>query len=130
MTMGPRETAVRAGLGARPCGVLYGGEDAGAARLERVTFAALFNGAGQGMIGPAGFFCGKAEAQWGWPAAWDGLQAKGLITFEAGPEGPAGIPVEWSVTAAGYQARKDDLHFFRELMGAIDLDELEAAGEV
>ena len=45
--MGPRETAVRAGLGERPCGALYAGEDAEASRLERVTFAALFNGAGQ-----------------------------------------------------------------------------------
>ena len=125
--MGPRETAVRAGLGERPCGALYAGEDAEASRLERVTFAALFNGAGQGLIGPAGFSCGKAEAEMGWPGAWAGLQTKGLISFETGPEGPAGIPVEWSVTAAGYQARNDDLRFFRELMGAIDLDELEAA---
>jgi hypothetical protein len=120
---------IRATLADRPAGILerihFEGED----RFCRAdyTFAALFNGA----INPAHyvpaagmgtFFAGKAEAERGWPLAWEALRDAGLIEYreeEVAAPGAVGgkmIDVHWSVTALGWQVREDDLAFYKEMV--------------
>jgi len=122
MNTASREIAVRATLKDRPAGIL--------SELPRVegkypasnVFAALFNGARQGYAIPNGrVFFGKAEAEWGWPHAWEELMQAGLIIFSLD-----GNRVAWAITNKGMEVRNDDLAYFRELMKAMDLDEADA----
>lgn len=124
---GPAKAVARATLKGRPARALYEislDEDARVTTPE-CTFAALFNGARQGNGVPGfGMSFGKAEAEWGWPKAWEALRDAGLIDFEVttydAPGAVGGIAerVTWSITDKGREVRADDLAWHREMSDA------------
>jgi len=119
------EMKVRKGLKKRPAGILAAIKRDEKKYPAHLTFAALFNGAIQGRTTEkGGVFFGKAEAEWGWPHAWEQLRAAGLIEFRVDTE--AG-KIHWHITEKGYEVRQDDMAYFRELMAAMDADERAAS---
>lgn len=133
LEMGPREKAVRASLEGRPASLWHNlPERPHASGSASSTFASFFNGARKGMITTNGHFsCGKAEAEWGFPEAWDQLVTAGLITYEiVESEVPGWKDVPWEITELGWQVREDELKWFHELMDAQRADMNERVEEM
>jgi hypothetical protein len=124
--MGPKETAVRNGLAARPANIINT-----ATINANSCFAGFFNGAlSEGSLHHNGsLFIGKAECEWNWRTIWVELRKLGLIdwTTEQRPNHPSfgghTTYVLLTITAKGWEVRNDDNMYFAELMKAMDEDE-------
>ena len=125
MGRGPKEQAVWDTLESRPAGVINR-----AGREANLCFAALFNGARNGMAPASGWkpTFGKAEAEWAWPDGWNELRDLGLVEWKEiqrpyHPSFPPMVEIVWSITEKGWEVRNDDLAWFREIINVRDQDE-------
>jgi len=114
------EMKVRKGLKSRPAGILAAIKRNKNRYSASSVFAALFNGARQGLISGNGVFFGKAEAEWGWPHAWEQLRNAGLVEYRVDT---AAGRIHWRITEKGHEVRQDYLAYFRELDAALEADE-------
>jgi hypothetical protein len=125
--MGPNQQAIVAALKDRPARII-----AQCTNGVQHTFAGLFDGAQT----PAKFDshgklnCGNVYCNAGWPAAWNALVARDLITYEVW-EPPvivdsqhrnAYASLHWQITALGWEVRIDDLAWMMEFRAATDMD--------